>query len=184
MYNPAIAERYTASDYRQWEGDWELIDGVAYAMAPSPVIAHQSVSAAVFRQLDEALEVCPHCQALYEIDVQFAEDTVVRPDVLVICHEPEGDWMTLAPELIFEIVSPKTARRDEVTKFQIYRDEGVGHYVIVYPDLKKAKVWRLIDGEYRKVGDFHDELHRFNLSKCAIDVEFSRLWRRLPAARS
>jgi Uma2 family endonuclease len=96
----------------------------------------------------------------------------------------EGDWITLAPELIFEIISPKTARRDEVTKFQIYRNEGGSHYVIIYPDLRKAKVWRIIDGEYRKVGDFHDQPHRFHLSKCAIDIDFSRLWRHLPAARS
>jgi len=184
MSNPAIAERYTAADYRRWEGDWELIDGVAYAMAPSPVVVHQDVSMRISLALGEALKDCPHCRALYEIDVQFSDDTVVRPDVLVICHEPEGDWITRAPELVFEIISPKTARRDEVTKFQLYRDEGIAWYVIVYPDARKAKVWHLIDGEYRKVGDFHDETQHIALSKCTIDLDFSRLWRRLPTPRA
>ncbi len=180
MKGDTVLERYTAADYRQWEGDWELIDGVPYAMAPSPLVSHQTIGVEILAQIHEALEDCPRCQALYEIDVQFAEDTVVRPDIVVICHKPEGDWITRAPELIFEIVSPKTARRDEVLKFELYREEGVAHYVIVYPDLRKAKVWRLVDGEYRKVGDFHDERHRFELSKCAIEIEFARLWRRLP----
>lgn len=180
MQTAVPIERYTVADYRQWEGDWELIDGIAYAMTPSPTFSHQAVSAEIHAQLHEVLENCPHCRALYEIDVQFSEETVVRPDLVVICYEPEGEWLTRAPELIFEIVSPKTARRDEVVKFELYREEGVIYYVLVYPELKKTKVWRLTDGIYRKVGDFYDEPYRFDLSTCTIHFEFARLWRRLP----
>ena len=75
-------------------------------------------------------------------------------DVLVICYQPEGERLTRAPSLIFEVISPKTARRDEIIKFDLYRTEGVMHYVLIYPGSKKAKVYRLIEGEYRKVGDF------------------------------
>jgi Uma2 family endonuclease len=126
-------------------------------MVPSPSFEHQQVSAAIFRQLDESLDDCPHCQAVFEIDVEFAQDTVVRPDVLVICYQPEGERLTRTPDLIFEVISPRTTRRDEVDKFDLYRTEGVTHYVLVYPEAKKATVWRLEEGEYRKVGDFHDK---------------------------
>jgi Uma2 family endonuclease len=173
-----LMETYTVQDYLQWEGDWELIYGQPMAMAPSPIFEHQVTSFAIARLLGESLDDCPNCQALFEIDVEFSNDTVVRPDVLVICYQPEGDRLTRAPDLIFEVISPKTARRDEVVKFDLYRQEGVGHYVIAYPEEKKAKVWRLIDGEYRKVADFHDETHHFELSKCAFDFDFSRLWKR------
>lgn len=182
MSRPAEVETYTIADYRHWEGDWELIHGQAVAMAPSPALEHQQLSAAIFRQLDELLDDCPHCQALFEIDVEFAEDTVVRPDVLVICYTPEGERLTRAPDLIFEVISPKTARRDEVVKFDLYRSEGVAHYVLVYPEAKKAKVYRLVEGEYRKVADFCSETHRFELSRCAFDLDFSRLWKRKGAA--
>ena len=171
-------ETYTVRDYLQWEGDWELIHGQPVAMAPSPALEHQLTSMTIARQLDESLDDCPHCQALFEIDVEFSEDTVVRPDVLVICYHPEGERLTRAPDLIFEVISAKTARRDEVLKFELYRAEGVTHYVLVYPETKKAKVWRLVEGEYRKVADFHDETHRFDLSKCSLDFDFSRLWKR------
>ena len=50
------------------------------------------------------------------------------------------------------------------------------HYVLVYPEAKKAKVWRLVEGEFGKVGDFHDETHSLELSKYAFD--FGRLWKR------
>jgi len=174
---PAI-DAYTVQDYQQWQGDWELIHGQAVAMVPSPSFDHQRVSAAAFRQLDESLDDCPHCQAAFEVDVEFAQDTVVRPDVLVICYQPDADRLTRAPDLIFEVTSPRTARRDEIVKFDLYRAEGVSHYVLVYPEGKKAKVWRLVDGQYRKVGDFHDESHRFELSRCALDFDFGRLWKR------
>jgi len=175
-------QTYTAQDYRQWEGDWELIDGYPVAMAPSPVFEHQHLSAKIFRQLDQALDHCPHCQALFEMDVEFSDDTVVRPDVLVICYAPEGDRLTRAPDLVFEVIPPKTARVDEVTKFDLYQREGVAYYVVVYPSAKKAKVWRLIDGQYRKVADFQDEPYRFDLSKCRIDFDFARLWVRKNAS--
>ena len=150
---PAV-EAYTVQDYLQWEGDWELIHGQPVAMVPSPSFDHQQLSAAVFRQLDESLDDCPHCQAVFEIDVEFAQDTVVRPDVLVICYKPESERLTRAPDLIFEVISPKTTRRDEVVKFDLYRTEGVPHYVRVWPPMC-THPWSL-------QGASHD-LQRFDL---------------------
>ena len=170
-------EHYTADDYRQWEGDWELIYGQAYAMAPSPVFDHQYITGKIFRILDEALEECPQCHAVLEMDWEVAEETVVRPDLMVICYEP-GDRLSKRPEMIFEVISPSTARRDETLKFHLYEEEGVPCYTLVYPQLPKAKVYRLEDHRYRKVGDFSDESYSFKLQECTIDFDFSRLWRR------
>jgi Uma2 family endonuclease len=176
MHAQSAIEYYSVEDYRHWEGDWELIGGIPLAMSPSPVIEHQRLGARILRRLAEALDDCPHCEALYEIDVEFSRDTVVRPDVLVICFEPAGERLTRAPDLIFEILSPATARRDEHTKFQLYRDEGVRWYVLVDPVAARAKVYRLVDGEYRKVGDFRTESCQFELSNCTITFDFGRLW--------
>jgi Uma2 family endonuclease len=98
--------------------------------------------------------------------------------VIVICFEPDGDRITRAPALIAEVVSPKTARRDEQTKFQLYRDEGVGYYILLYPNEAKAKVYQLIDGEYRKLGDFQRESCPIGLPDCRIELNFARLWAR------
>jgi hypothetical protein len=48
--------------------------------------------------------------------------------------------------------------------------------VLVYPDQRKAKVYQLMDGAYRKVGDFSREVRLFDLSKCAIDFDFGFIW--------
>ncbi|MGB5830738.1 MAG: Uma2 family endonuclease, partial [Thiohalocapsa sp.] len=169
---------YTLNDYRQWEGDWELIQGIPLAMALSPAIEHQRVSGQIHYELLAAFDMCPSCEAIFEIDVEFSQDTVVRPDVLAICYTPEGERLTRVPELIFEVLSPSTARRDEQIKFQLYRDEGVTWYVLVYRSSAKAKVNRLIDGDYRKIGDFHDAKHCFHLSACNVPFDFGRIWRK------
>ena len=170
-------EYYTKNDYEQWEGDWELIEGVAYAMAPSPVFSHQHINLKIARQLDEELEECPECYAVIEMDWEVSEETVVRPDSMVICYEPD-ERLSKRPEIIFEVISPSTARRDEILKFDLYRREGVPFYLLVYPEQCKAKLYRLEDYEYRKIGDFSDESYRFELENCAIDFDFSKIWRR------
>jgi len=171
----AYREHYTAKDYQHWKGDWELVEGVAYATAPSPTVSHQRVGAKLTRQLGERLEACKQCEALYEIDWNISTDTIVRPDVLVICYTPE-EKITKAPELIFEVISPSTARRDEQLKFELYQREGVPYYVLVYPEQKTARVYGLIDGQYRKIGDFLNEATSFTLNGCQFNFEFGKIW--------
>ncbi len=170
-------EHYTIEDYKRWEGDWELIEGRPYAIAPSPMVTHQWVSMNLTLQLTEATKNCPHCHALYEIDWYISQDTVVRPDNILICYEPE-ETIGRRPELIFEIISPVTARRDEQLKFHLYEREGVPYYTILYPEQKVAKVYKLQLGRYIKVGDFKEESVAFELDDCAITIDFSKVWRR------
>lgn len=171
--------RYTYSDYARWEGRWELIDGVAYAMSPSPTFAHQRINGDLHVLLKEALDDCPHCQPVQDFDWKIDESTTVCPDNLVICHEPENqNYLTRAPHLIFEILSPSTAAKDEGVKFRLYESEGVGWYVIVAPDEHVLKVWRLHEGRYLKHGDFSGETCAFELGPCRFSLDFSRLWRK------
>ncbi len=145
-------------------------------MAPSPMVTHQSINGKIFVELNRSLDDCPQCQALFEIDWDVTSDTVVKPDTLVICYEPD-EKLTQKPDLIFEIISPSTAKRDEVLKFDLYQQEGVGYYVIVYPDKQIAKLYRLHEGRYIKAGDFYDKHYTFELDGCKIDFDFSRIWR-------
>ena len=178
MSNLAYEEKYTTEDYRHWEGDWELIHGDTYAMAPSPMYGHQHVSGKIFRQLDEQLDTCRNCHATFEMDVEFSDDTVVRPDCMVFCYEPQ-DRLTQPPEIIFEVISRSTAKRDEILKFDLYQNQGVRYYTIVYPENQKAKLYKLSNGRYIKAGDFSDEQYRFETSRgCGIDFDFGFIWRR------
>ncbi|WP_428353518.1 Uma2 family endonuclease [Methyloprofundus sp.] len=176
----AFREHYSLNDYNQWKGDWELVDGMAYAMSPSPSISHQIVAGNILTQLNNViknkLSGCPDCYVLMEVDWEISNDTVVRPDVLVICDEV-NEKILKAPRVIFEVSSPSTARRDELLKFQLYEKEGVAYYVLVYPEKKIAKVYRWVSGYYQKQGDFDKGDFEFDLGECSVVLDLSTIWR-------
>jgi len=169
--------RYSISDYKHWEDAWELIYGYPYAMAPSPIVTHQSVSMNLSIELNNQLKDCKKCQVLYEIDWEISNDTIVRPDNIVICYEPD-EKINKKPEMIFEITSPSTVKKDEGLKFELYEREGVKYYTIVYSDKNVAKSYILKDGRYIKLGDYSDEKAVFQLDECEVEVDFSNIWRK------
>ncbi|MFP4486477.1 MAG: Uma2 family endonuclease [Campylobacterales bacterium] len=173
----AYDERYTRDDYRHWEGDWELIEGNAYAMAPSPMFSHQNLVVKISRVMDEALDGCDRCMVAIEMDWDVSEDTVLKPDVMVVCDQV-GERVVKAPLIVFEVISKSSVKRDEILKFELYKDEGVKYYALVYPDMKKAKLYLLKDDSYQKVGDFINEQYEFKLEACNLGFDFSRIWRK------
>lgn len=176
MIRPELLPHYTLDDYRHWDGEWELIMGIPYAMAPSPTVSHQRVRMAITRQLAELLETCSDCLVLDETDWIVSEETVVRPDVMVVCGEILGDYPTRTPKLVFEVVSPSTAGKDERLKFDLYQQQGVKYYVLVYPDLKVAKIFRFHQGRLIKQHDAGNDRHLFDLGDCRIEFDFARIW--------
>lgn len=170
-------EYYTYEDYCQWEGEWELIRGIPLAMAPAPMINHQIIASKIVTELTNSSEECEQCFVAHETDWKINDDTVVKPDVVLICNEPNNAYMTKAPEIIVEVISKSTAKRDEQTKFKLYEEEKVKYYIIVYPNDLKAKIYKLIDGKYSKEGDFSLEPYTFEETTCQASVNFERVFK-------
>lgn len=168
---------YTYDEYVQWEGRWELIHGIPYAMSPAPGIVHQSVSQRIASQLESALENCKECHALLPVDWKINEETIVQPDNLVVCGElKKMAYLGRTPALIFEILSKSTAHKDRTTKFNLYEREGVRHYVIVDPIESIANIYRLQDGRYIEHIDASGDKVEFDLGKCSIQFDFAKIW--------
>ena len=110
-------EYYTYEDYKNWEGRWELIDGIPMAMAPAPLPTHQFISFEIAYQLKEQLKNYENCVALGEVDYKVNDETILRPDVVLTCEKLNKPYI-INPQIIFEIVSPSSARRDEKFKFE------------------------------------------------------------------
>ncbi len=170
--------RYRYEDYVQWEGKWELIKGIPYAMTPSPVLNHQIVSGNITRRLLELLENCKDCTALPDVDWKISEDTVVQPDNLIVCGEISGAYLTKAPILIFEILSPSTSYKDKKIKYELYEKEGVKYYIIVDSEAKVAEIFELRNKKYEKTVDAQTSVIRFDLEACSIDFDFGVIWRK------
>ena len=177
--NEDYLPHYTYDDYCQWEGKWEIIDGIAYAMTPAPSVVHQTVSHRIDGQLFQLLEECGRCHALLPVDWQITEDTVVQPDHLVVCGEaPGGIKLTVTPVLIFEILSDSTRKKDENLKYELYEAAGVLYYCLVDPVIRKAKLYKLKDGRYERVGEFSDQSIALELEQCEVHFDFKKIWHR------
>ncbi len=168
---------YKWSDYRNWEGSWELIEGVPYAMSPAPSIEHQTISQNIAFQLSDALKNCKRCKALLPVDWKINDETVVQPDNLVVCGEAEGQYLKKTPAIIFEILSPSTAKKDTGIKFDLYQQEGVAYYVIVNPVDSIAKIYQLTqDGRLIKKKDAQNDHFQFEIEDCQLNFDFSKIW--------
>lgn len=151
-------DRFTYADYLAWNDDqrWELIDGVAFCMSPAPNRLHQKWLGELHRQIANYLEDKPCEVYLAPFDVRLpdysdASDeetiTVVQPDILVVCDRDKIDNSGVkgAPDLVVEIISPSSAKRDITTKFELYQRHGVKEYWLVYPNDRTLLVYRLLD---------------------------------------
>jgi len=177
MSKIAFIEHYYVKDWKQWKGEWELVYGYPFAMALSPSYEHQFVLGKIVRQLDKLLDNCEKCHPLIEMDYFIDKDTVVRPDMMVICYEPIVN-IKKAPKIIFEIVSKSSKRRDEIMKKDLYFNQKIEYYILVYPDKKEAKVYKYSKDDYEFEGKFSNESYSFEVEDCKIEFNFSKIWKR------
>ena len=132
--------RYTVKDYEKWQGDWELIEGIPYALA-SPSLKHQRIvfhlAYLIEKQLREN-EECKDCIVTIDTDYIISENTVLRPDIALVCGNNKAEKITKTPKLIAEVVSPSSQKMDEQVKPEIYATEGVEYYLLIYPESGKV----------------------------------------------
>jgi len=161
--NLDLSKRYTYADYLSWIDDVrrELIDGFIYVMS-APVRLHASISLRISTIVSTFINKRKgKCQIYYApFDVRLPvegskEDdkiyNVVQPDICVICDPSKLDRRGCigAPDLIVEILSPSTLKKDCNEKFNLYERAGVREYWIVDPKEKVVHIFLLQpDGKY------------------------------------
>ena len=159
-----LNRRYTYADYLTWLDDKsrELIHGFIRMMSPAPRSIHAVISYNISWQLGAFLKKnkgkCKVFSAPF--DVRFPKqgetadnkiDTVVQPDICVICDLSKIDKYGCcgAPDMIVEILSPSTLKKDVTEKFALYEEHGVKEYWIVHPEDKAITIFLLQeDGKY------------------------------------
>jgi len=156
-------KHYTYADYLSWTDDLrrELINGIAYLFS-APTRFHAGLTSellSIFKWFVKSKK--RKCKIYHApFDVRFPKngetanekiDTVVQPDICVICDPNKLDDAGCigAPDLIVEVQSPSTLKRDLREKFDLYEQSGVREYWIVSPRDKAITVFNLQkDGKY------------------------------------
>jgi Uma2 family endonuclease len=165
-YGYANPRRYTYADYLSWADDnrREIINGVVYDLFSAPRSWHASVTMNLATIVNWFIKKRKGKCRVYHapFDVRFPKNgevadnkiyTVVQPDICVVCDPKKIDEAGCigAPDLIVEVQSPSTAKRDLSEKFKLYEESGVREYWVVYPRVKGVTVFLLQeDGKYNE----------------------------------
>jgi Uma2 family endonuclease len=154
---PKEKHHFTYADYKEWElaeGErYEVICGEAYAMS-APNTRHQEILGAIFNQLYNYLQgkPCRVYPAPFDVRLFYEEDesddTVVQPDITVICDEKKRGYEGCrgVPDLVIEILSPSNTAIEMERKLKLYQDAGVREYWIVDPENNGVTVYRFQEG--------------------------------------
>ncbi|MFZ2726454.1 MAG: Uma2 family endonuclease [Methylococcaceae bacterium] len=139
---------YSYADYLTWQLNEriELIKGKVMLMSPAPNTQHQRISSKLHLSIgyylkDKKCEIfsAPFDVKLYNRSKSILTNkevyNVVQPDLCVICDKTKITHRGCdgAPEFIIEILSKGNSRREIEFKYQLYAENGVKEYWLIYP---------------------------------------------------
>ncbi len=151
--------RFKAADIWDTPDDgnsYEVIDGELY-VTPPPNTAHQNASSNLFRYLGPHVHQHGLGKVMYApVEVVLDEGSGVQPDIVFVCRDRLGIIAEQAiegpPDLVVEILSPRTRSRDRGIKMRRYASAGIPHYWLLDPRSRSLEPYRLTETGYKRVG--------------------------------
>ncbi len=138
--------RFTYEDYLLLPEDrrYEIIDGDLF-MTPAPTPYHQQVAFYLARALSNHVEAERFGRVVIApCDVVLSPTDIVQPDILFIASTRLSiigeKYVSQAPDLVVEVLSPATADRDQDFKKKLYARFGVREFWLADPDKKTVEV--------------------------------------------
>ena len=149
-----LSKQYSYADYLTWQFSErvELIKGWVHKMSPALNVKHQRISGILFNQVFNYLNgnTCQVFHAPFDVRLPIAgknkkTDTVVQPDITVICdiNKLDEQGCNGAPDIVMEILSPGNTRREMKEKFSIYQEAKIPEYWLIHPSDETVIIYSL-----------------------------------------
>lgn len=176
-----VQGEFTLEDYYNMPEDWrgELIDGVIYDMtAPYPI--HQVIAGYIYTLLmNHVLDNGGECLPMIApVDVQLDcdEKTMVEPDVLILCDRSKLIERCIygAPDLVMEVLSKSTKKKDMTIKLHKYQNAGVREYWVIDPKGFKIIVYEFEKEEFASIYTF-DDVVPVGIWDGAAEIDFRKI---------
>lgn len=161
----------------------EMIDGVFYDMS-APTSIHQII----LQQLSYCFETfveehggpCMVFPAPTDVQLDMDDRTIVQPDILIVCDPDKvhAERIYGAPDLVAEILSDSTRRKDLTLKQWKYAHAGVREYWIVDPKKLTVTVYDFAHGCDLTAYTFHDTVP-VGIYEGACRIDFEKIWKRI-----
>ena len=175
-----VADYFTLPD----EPRCELLRGLL-VVTPAPRFGHQLAQTILAELLLRYARSIGGRAVTSPIDVELADDTIVQPDLLLLTPERLdriAGHVRGAPDLLVEIVSPGSARRDRVLKLGLYRETDLREYWIVDPTERSVDFLALRSATFEPISapDGHYRSPTFP----GLDFDLAAVWRELDDPRA
>ena len=159
---------------------YEVLDGELY-MTPSPSCHHQAVVTHLGSTLLQ--HVLAHGLGMVfvaPLDVVLTETNILQPDILFLragrVPPKASKNITVAPDLVVEVVSPASMEQDREITMQVYARHGVAHYWIVDPDARTFEIYALSGTTYEKVVAFSGDATATTSLFPGLAIPLARFW--------
>jgi Uma2 family endonuclease len=157
-----------------WQGE--------IVMSPAANMRHSDIVAALIMALGDVVRKMPGARLnTAPTDVRLGETTVLQPDILVMTGKAGGrrtaQGIEGPPDLVVEVLSPSTRKRDLVRKAALYAEAGVPEYWIIDADAGRLLVQRLVDCVYERELIAADTVACEALGGAAVDIAWLREYR-------
>jgi len=154
-----LTKSYTYADYLTWRFHErvELIMGKIFKMSPAPTSQHQYITVAICAGMYQFLKgkPCKVFPAPFDVslpDASGISNTVLQPDITVICDSAKISHQGCqgVPDLVVEIISKSSVKKDLHEKYTVYEHAGVKEYWIVNPNDRSLIIFILnVTGKYQ-----------------------------------
>lgn len=154
---PLTYDDYAALD----DGNrYELVSGQLELMSPAPSVVHQLVSFEVQKRIARS------CEAEYlilfaPVDLILSQSEVRQPDLLLIgrdrMHIVRKRGVEGAPDLVVEILSPSTLKRDKIDKLKMYAYYQIPEYWIIETETGVLEQYVLLGERYELSNIYHGD---------------------------
>ncbi len=145
-------------------------------MSPLPVPKHQEAAGNLYAEFKNVLsKSCKQCKAYLPLDWKISEDTVVQPDVLVVCDNITGKFLDFPPMLVVEVLSPSTASKDRGEKMELYASQKVKYYLIVDPHFQRIEIYEFLKDKFELVAVNPPDYHFTFNQHCSATLPFE-IW--------
>lgn len=164
-----LEKMLTYREYREMEFDdddnfqYELINGIPMRKA-SPTLQHQRISGNIYFWMRAYVQEKQAGEVFAApLDVVLNEYNSPQPDVFFVGNDKkyildEVEQAVIGiPDIVVEILSPGSIKKDRITKRKIYERCGVPEFWVVDPSYRSIEVFQLVDGKYELL-DFVEEV--------------------------
>jgi len=177
-----LNKTYTYADYLSWRftDRVELLWGRIFKISPAPSTNHQWISSILHREIAGFLKDSPclvfHAPFDVYLNIPDAQsDSVVQPDIVVVCDKNKLDDKGCqgAPDLVIEILSKSSVKKDLKYKLKLYEEAGVAEYWVLDPVNCLVQVFTLEDGQYQlhRPLTYEDNIQSKEISGLTIDLK-------------